>query len=160
MQPTKRAGSRSDVQAEAEKLVLAVLSQSLGVPLVSGKVTTGDSYVEVDGLWLGLDKKRAVLVEVFAHVGAVKAAQRHKVQADVFKLTLAKEVLAEGGFETVEAYCAFVCTQCARSIEGRTWVRDAARRSGIGMLHAEISPDALERLVSAQKKQNLLEPPL
>jgi hypothetical protein len=70
-------------QREAERLMLDLLGTELGVVLDPARVGFPSGVrVEIDGA----DSERTVLVECWAHQGKPKAAQRHKVLADAFKL--------------------------------------------------------------------------
>ena len=153
----KRLGSRSDTQAEVETFVLAQLTSEFNNVIVGGKIITGRSYIQLDGLALDKELGVAVLVEVFGHLGTVKAAQRHKVHADVFKLALARDLLREQGYKDVQAIFAFVCEDCAKALSGRTWAADAAERYGIVTKYIILTDELIARLRSAQVKQNLIE---
>ncbi len=96
------------------------------------------------------------LVEVFAHIGKVKAAQRHKVHADVLKLAVARSVLQEAGATSVRALVAFVCPDCAKSLLGKTWVADSAERFGVDVVTVPISDATRFDILTVQAKQNLL----
>ncbi len=64
--------------------MLDLLGKTLGLELEpAGIRVPSGAHVEVDGA----DSARSVLVECWAHQGSPKAAQRHKVLSDAFKLT-------------------------------------------------------------------------
>jgi len=70
-------------QRRAERIMLDLLSQRLGRSLQPEKIShKSGAMVEVDGT----DADRTILVECWAHQGPPKAAQRHKILADAFKL--------------------------------------------------------------------------
>ena len=153
---TTRHGSRSDVQRSVELEVLEALSKQFGCHFSGGRVNTGRSYVEIDGMARDPIDGSYTLVEVFAHVGKVKAAQRHKVHADVLKLALARTVLQEAGASSVRALVAFVCVNCAKSLLGKTWVADSAERFGVDVVIVPISETSHGNLLTVQAKQNLM----
>lgn len=71
-------------QRAAERQMLDALGRDLGgITLEPIRIAVGDVRVEVDGA----DDERTVLVECWAHQGAVKPAQKNKVLADALKLT-------------------------------------------------------------------------
>jgi hypothetical protein len=77
------AGSSGEQRA-AERVMLDLLAARLGLPLDPARLTVASgARVEIDGT----DPGRTVLVECWAHQGAPKAAQRHKVLSDALKLT-------------------------------------------------------------------------
>lgn len=64
--------------------MLDLLGDRLGLRLDPARITVpSGARVEIDGA----DGIRTVLVECWAHQGAAKPAQRHKVLSDAFKLT-------------------------------------------------------------------------
>jgi hypothetical protein len=152
----KRVSSRSTAQQEIEAVILSRLSLVVEMPLQGAKLKTGRSHIALDGLGSEQHEKSFVIVEIFAHVGRVKAAQRHKVQADLFKLSLAKAILLSQGVTLVRAIFVMVCEDCAKSCFGNTWISDAADAHGIEHLVLNIGPEEREALVSAQAKQNLM----
>ena len=154
---SKRVGSRSEAQAEAESYVLSDLAKQFGMTLRGGRLKTGQSFVQLDGLSIDWERSLAVAVEVFAHIGRVKAAQRHKVHADVFKLALVRSLLLEQGITEVKAVFAFTCLECARSLSGKTWIADAAQRYGVQSINVELPSDLTAKVVAAQARQNLIE---
>jgi hypothetical protein len=73
----------SSEQRAAERLMLDALGRDLGgLKLEPARIVIDAVRVEVDGA----DAGRTVLVECWAHQGAVKAAQRNKVMTDALKL--------------------------------------------------------------------------
>lgn len=81
--PLVPRGSSAEQRA-AERVMLDLLGSELGITLNPARITVpSGERVEVDGA----DPERRVLVECWAHQGAPKAAQRHKVLSDGFKLS-------------------------------------------------------------------------
>ncbi len=77
------AAGDSREQRYAERVMLELLGERYGVVLNPRRIVLEDGIrVEVDGA----DDKLTVLVEAWAHQGPPKAAQKHKVLADVLKL--------------------------------------------------------------------------
>ncbi len=71
-------------QRQAERVMLGLLGQRLGVALSPTRLTVpSGARVEIDGA----DAERSILVECWAHQGPPKPAQRNKVLADALKLT-------------------------------------------------------------------------
>lgn len=80
---TAPPGSSAEQRA-AERVMLDLLSAELGRSLEPARLTVpSGARVEIDGA----DDGRTVLVECWAHQGAPKAAQKHKVLSDALKLT-------------------------------------------------------------------------
>ena len=72
----KRRDSDSGPQRRAEAAALARMARRLHVPSLEPNVTlqAGEGRVVLDGLYVG--PHRVVMVEVNAHVGPLKSAQR------------------------------------------------------------------------------------
>ena len=139
------AGS-SKVQREAESVVLGALATQLGIELRPERlVLPNGSYVEVDGV----SHTPPVLVEVWAHQGAPKVAQRHKVLADGLKLQYASDVLG-GGHRKVLCLCD---PAAAAPFLGRSWYAGALAHSNIEIEVVEISDELRQRIVAAQMRQ-------
>ena len=76
--------SDSRAQRDAELVIIAALSQELGLDLAKASVLTGNGgRVEIDGATADLK----VLVEVYARQGALSGAQPKKLATDALKLT-------------------------------------------------------------------------
>jgi len=70
-------------QRGAERVMLDLLGSQLGLELNPDTITVpSGERVQVDGA----DASRTVLAECWAHQGAPKSVQKHKVLADAFKL--------------------------------------------------------------------------
>ena len=84
-QPTvhERPPGSSTEQRKAERVMLDLVGEELGLKLEPTRIAlVSGERVEVDGS----DADRTVLVECWAHQGAPKVAQKHKVLTDAFKL--------------------------------------------------------------------------
>jgi hypothetical protein len=79
--------SDSAAQRRAERLILDEVERTVGRSLSPTRLTlAGGASVDV------VAEDESVLVEVFAHHGALKGGQRHKIATDVLKLiTIARE---------------------------------------------------------------------
>lgn len=76
--------SDSHAQRDAEVVIVAALSVKLGISLRKTSIPTSNSgRVEIDGATEDL----SVLVEVYAHQGAVRGGQTKKLATDALKLT-------------------------------------------------------------------------
>lgn len=92
--PTDEAHpSDSRAQRDAEVAIIAALSARLGVALAKTSVPTGNGgRVELDGATADL----RILVEAYAHQGALRGGQPKKLATDALKLTwIGRQVKAE-----------------------------------------------------------------
>lgn len=79
--------SHSQAQLDAEPLMIAAVGMTIGVTLSKKRLALGEVFCEVDGV----SEDEGVLVEAFAHQGAMKGGRLKKVSEDSLKLiTLAR----------------------------------------------------------------------
>lgn len=132
----------SAVQREAEKLIREQLGMNLGVLLDTAKRIDG---LRPDGF---CDGPEPICVEIWAHQGCAKSAQKAKVMMDMCKLLLCERLLGRKCRKIVavsdEAACAFL----RNSWEGRF-----AREFGIELHCVEVPPEVRERIQEAQRRQ-------
>ncbi|MFD2466283.1 hypothetical protein [Amycolatopsis silviterrae] len=123
------------------------MSNELGIALRPQPIETSTGVrVEVDGV----DDACTVLVEAWAHQGPPKAAQRHKVLADAFKLSWIASTLPA----RPRLILCFSDEVAAKPFQtGRSWAAAALRDQRIEVLVAEL-PDATRAgIVQAQRRQ-------
>lgn len=76
--------SDSRAQRDAEVAIIAALSAQLGEPLAKTSVATGNGgRIELDGSTADF----SILVEAYAHQGALRGGQSKKLATDALKLT-------------------------------------------------------------------------
>ena len=135
----KRTASCSDAQQLAERLMIAEFSRELGRELAAATIPIGTARVAVDGFHK--DDSRVTLVEVWAHIGNAKAAQRNKVLSDMLKLVLVASVLRRSypGLNA-ESYLVFADVAAANVVTGKGWASLAAREFGVEARVITLSP--------------------
>ncbi|MEU1687923.1 hypothetical protein [Micromonospora sp. NPDC005707] len=144
--PAPAAGD-SAVQRHAEAVMLSLLADRLGVGLSPRRFVLEDgSRVEVDGA----DERLAVLVEVWAHQGPPKSAQKHKVLADAFRLMFVASSLTTPPrlvlcLSDVEAAHHFTTA--------RSWAAAALRAFGVEVELVELPPETRSEIRAAQRRQ-------
>ena len=138
----------STEQREAERVMLDLLAAELGHPLDPATLTVpSGARVEVDGA----DAERRVLVECWAHQGAPKAAQKHKVLTDAFKLAwIAKTVYPRPRLilclSDPEAAAPFLPTSRSRAAQ-------ALRDFRIEVTVVDLPADVRQRIQDARRRQ-------
>ena len=150
----KRTASCSDVQQLAERLMVSEFSRQLGRELGTAIIPIGSAKIAVDGFHK--DNNVVTLVEVWAHVGRAKAAQRNKVLGDMLKLALVASVLRKSHPTLkVECYLAFADSTAANVVIGRGWASLAAKEFGISARVIALSNDVINAIKEAQRKQDI-----
>lgn len=142
----ERSGD-SRVQRDAEHVILAALSRALSVALAPRRVHLPDgAYVDVDGA----SDEPPILVEVWAHQGALKVAQKHKVLTDAFKLLYAAEQLGQGHRRILR-----LCDPLAAApfTNARTWYAAALRVHRIEVIVVDLPAPWPDLIRHAQTRQ-------
>jgi len=129
-------------------------SRQLGRELGKATIPIGSARVAVDGFHKGEDG--VTLVEVWAHVGKAKTAQRDKVLGDMLKLALVTSVLRKSypGL-TVESYLLFADSAAANVVNGKGWASLAAKEFGITAKVITLSTEVIDTIKEAQRKQDI-----
>lgn len=137
----------SQVQREAESVLLSALSASISVPLAPARLHLPDgTYVDCDGV----SKDPSVLAEVWAHIGPPKSAQRNKVLADALKLAHVSSVL---GGQHRKILC-FSDDEAAKPFQSRrSWYAGALRTLDIQVHVVDLPNEWRQRVVAAQARQ-------
>jgi hypothetical protein len=140
------AAGDSSEQREAEKVAIRILGEQLGVQLAPRRLPLpGGGRIELDGV----SDLPPTLVEVWAHQGPPKAAQKAKVMTDAMRLLLAARVL----MNDPRLVLALTDHAAAAHFTGRSWMAQALRELGIEVLVVEL-PDAVRQAVlRAQARQ-------
>jgi hypothetical protein len=111
----------------------------------------GGARVDIDGV----ADAPLTFVEVFAHQGALRGGQHHKVSTDALKLiTLGR------AFPVARLVLAFADAAACRSLLGRSWRAEALKTWGVEVFIAEIDAQTRAGLLSAQKRQKMVNPPV
>lgn len=143
--------SSSHEQQAAESVILAALAVELGCAVAPRSMQLpGGARVDVDGV----ADSPLTFVEVFAHQGALRGGQHHKVSTDALKLiTLAH------AFPEARLILAFGDEAACRSLLGRSWKAEALKTWGVEVFVAAIDEETRAGLVSAQLRQKMVNPP-
>lgn len=138
------AGDSAEQRA-AERVLLALLSEKLGVVLAPLKLTPPD------GLWaLELDGAcDTVLCEIYAHIGKLKPAQEHKVLHDAAKLRYAERLLGSPRRKLL----LFADRLAAAPFLDKRWKAQALAADGIEIVVVELPQDLREQVRLAQTRQ-------
>ena len=142
--------SSSAVQVKAEGKIIAEISASRGITLISkpDKITlTGGVHIEVDAA----TADGSVVVEAYARQGMLKGAQPKKIAQDILKLALLKR---EPGRENTLAIVAFASQQAYDSVSG--WLRRAADAFDIQLEVVDIPQVLRDQILEAQSRQVMI----
>lgn len=141
------AGSSRE-QRDAERVMLDLLGQQLGRKLNPATLTVpSGERVEVDGA----DANLSILAECWAHQGPPKAAQRHKVLADAFKLTWISTTM----YPRPRLILCLSDPLAARPFlpAARSWAARAFQDSGVTISVVDLPAELRQSLLQAQRRQ-------
>ena len=139
----------SSVQRSAETVILRVLSANLGVALESRRLAVADGVrVDVDGVCES--SVPPVLVEVWAHQGRPRPAQKAKVMTDALKLVWIERCLFPAGARKI---LALADKDAADYFLRRTWMSSALRDLGIEVIVVPLPSDLRSQITAAQTRQ-------
>ena len=138
--------SDSSEQRSAETIILRALGARIGASLKDAEVLSIGTCPD------GIDYDRKVIVEVFARLGPLKAAQRHKLRADVLKLAYFDKELGSGWRKII----CVVGQEAAAFLTGQSWTASAARSFEIEVI-LEPLPEDHEALVRAAQARQRME---
>lgn len=145
-EPLALPPGHSTEQREAEAEILDLLGRRLGAALTPRRIVLANgSHVEIDGA----SEAPPLLCEAWAHQGRPKAAQRHKVLADAFKL----EFLGQLQSPRPRLILCFADPEAAQPFQGRTWPAQALRELKIDIEVVDIPSELREGICHAQQRQ-------
>ena len=131
--------------------MLAALSAKLGVKLTPRTLTLpGGAHCDVDGV----SDSETVLVELFAHQGALKGGQRGKIARDALKLiTLGRQ------HPKARLIIALADEAAAKPLNATSWLAEALRTFDVEVMLVDLDTDARDKIAAAQVRQVMVIPP-
>ncbi|MBT9143933.1 MAG: hypothetical protein DDT29_02347 [Dehalococcoidia bacterium] len=139
--------SASPEQQTAEAYMLKSLEKNLGICFNREAKLSG---VHPDAI----DPINKVVVEAYAHIGAVKGGQFHKIQGDILKLALIEKKWGKGWRKIL----CFASDDAAKYVQGKSWVAEAARAFGVEIQVVHLPLEQRNNVVAAQKRQRMVNP--
>lgn len=146
----KRIDSRSDIQGDAEGVILKKTSEVLGIDIAPRAIKINSATVNVDGY--GEENGKVIIAEVYAHQGSLKSAQRNKVYADMLKLIFIKQFLKK---DSIDAYIIFGDEEASNVFKGISWGSEVAKAYGIKSLTVSLDSNLRAAIKTAQLKQDI-----
>jgi hypothetical protein len=144
----QRLAGDSAEQRTAERTMLELLGQELGVSLAKDRlVSANGAWTEVDGI----SKTPPILVEAWAHQGPPKAAQKMKVLNDALKLVWVSSSLLPGARKIL----LFSDDVAAKHflLSGTSWAGAALDHFGIEIRVVALPEEVRAEVRRAQERQ-------
>lgn len=144
--------SDSTEQRGAEASIIAAASRYVGIALSPASLRLpGGARIDVDGA----SADGSVVVEAYAHQGALRGAQFHKVARDMLKLI----TLARARPET-RLVLAFADAEAARCVTNASWLAEAASLWSVEVFVADVPDDVRAAVSAAQIRQVMVNKPV
>lgn len=142
--------SSSIEQQNAEVFIADVVERWLGCSLQRGaKVFLGDGvHIEPD---LYSEGER-VICKIFAHIGALKVGQQHKISQDILKMLLLEKTT---GF----AYRKIIVVaddKVEKYLHGKSFIAESIRQFGIEVKKINLSDEVRMSVTNAQARQIMI----
>ncbi|MHB9130401.1 MAG: hypothetical protein ACYDBB_04825 [Armatimonadota bacterium] len=150
-----RLESDSQVQRDAESEILTMVPMVIGIPSVeqSHPFYFIDCRMEVDGYFEY--NHHYTLIEVWAHVGKAKPAQRHKVMADLLKLVFLRDyLLHEKQAALVDLYYIFA-DEAASRVLSVGWLAKVAKHYSVKPIVLDLGDIWKDKIPAAQTVQDI-----
>lgn len=143
--------SDSSEQSKAERELLRQLAADLGVSLQPMTIELKEGVrVNIDGV----NQEHRILCEVYAHIGHTRGGQPHKIAKDILKL-IAVEKRHPGRWRKILCFADRAAAQC---VSGSSWLAAVCSDFGVAVRVFSLPPDLHEAVVSAQRRQVMVNP--
>ena len=150
----KRTASNAFVQVAAQGAMLQKFGEAIGKKLATTQVLLDGILVQIDGYCE--TSEEIVLAECWAHIGKAKVAQKHKIAADVLKLSIASFAIRKQHPEkAVSCYLVFADEDAADVVRSSSWISAAAQHYGVSPHVVQLDQATIQAIREAQKGQDL-----
>lgn len=144
--------SDSRVQREIENVLFDKIRSELNLNLEQNPIIalTEDPDIKIQPDFYSSEAK--VIGEIHSHLGRLKPAQRHKVEADILKMLLLEKVSGE----KFKKYIVVCSDEEEKQLQGSSFLAEAIRQFEIKVQFFELSKDYKIKLEDAMKKEDLI----
>lgn len=146
---TNSQNSNSTEQQMAERILFEKVRQWLNQDIKANeKIPIGATFMQPDFY----SRENAIIGEIFSHIGKPKKAQDNKIANDILKMLLL-EKLEHKTYRKIIV----VCDEEERMhLEGSSVLSECIHQFGIEIKLIEIDDDLRNILISAQKRQRMV----
>jgi hypothetical protein len=149
-----RIKSNAVVQVQAQVVMLAEFSVFIGKTLGLHQIVLENAIFQLDGYSETEDE--IIVAECWAHIGKAKVAQKHKIAADVLKLSLISDQLRKlHPSKTIKCFLIFADEEAANVIRSASWLSAAARHYRVVPHVVRLEEALLIKIREAQRQQDL-----
>lgn len=133
----------SSIQRRAEPVIRESLEKQLDIKLVESPAVLGSLKLD------GYCAEPPTCVEIWAHQGSAKSAQKAKVMTDMCKLLLAEKNLGK----PCRKIFVVADKDAVSHLMNSSWQREFAKEFGIEILVVDIDDTTRQQICQAQKAQ-------
>ncbi len=142
--------SSSVEQQEAEVFIADIVERWLGFRLERGaKVALGEG-VHIEPNLYSEDKR--IICEIFAHIGALKVGQKHKISQDILKMLLLEK---STGFQ-YRKIVVVADDKVEKYLQGKSFIAESIRQFGIEVKKINLSDEVRMSISNAQARQIMI----
>lgn len=142
--------SSSVEQQEAEIFIAEIVKKWLGCSLQQKvKVFLGDG-VHIEPDLYSEDEK--IICEIFAHVGALKDGQKHKISQDILKMLLLEKTTGV----QYKKIIVVADDKVAKYLHGKSFIAESIRQFGIEVKIINLSDEVRISVTNAQIRQIMI----
>lgn len=141
---TEQQEAEKYLSLELEKWIGCTLEKNARVYLANGVHIEPDLYSE----------KEKTVCEIYAHIGKLKVGQQHKISQDILKMIL----LEKSRGVTYRKIIITLDDEVEKFLKGKSFIAESIRQFGIEIKRVEISKEMKEQIVTAQKRQVMINP--
>lgn len=141
--------SNSIEQQNAENYMASVIEEYLGCAIErNAKVNLSDGiHIEPD-LY---SEKNKIICEIYAHIGALKVGQQHKISQDILKMLLLEK---NRGIQ-FRKIIAIADAKVESYLNGKSFIAESIRQFGIEIKRIDLPKKIYDNISMAQARQRM-----
>lgn len=142
--------SSSVEQQEAEVFIADVAEKWLDCKLERGAKVVLDEGVHIEPDLYSEDER--IICEIFAHIGALKVGQKHKISQDILKMLLLEK---STGFQ-YRKIIVVADDNVEKYLHGKSFIAESIRQFGIEVKKINLSDEVRTSVSNAQARQIMI----
>lgn len=142
--------SSSVEQQSAEVYMASIIEGWLGCPMERNAKVVLSAGVHIEPNLYSEDER--IICEIFAHIGALKVGQQHKVSQDILKMLLLEK---STGFQ-YRKIIVVADDKVEQFLHGKSYIAESIRQFGIEVKKVNLSDEVRTSVSNAQARQTMI----
>ena len=142
--------SSSLEQQNAEVFIANIIEEYFGCPVERNPYIIISEGVHIEPDLYSEDNR--IICEIFAHIGALKVGQQHKISQDILKMLLLEK---SKGVE-YRKVIVIVDDKVEKYLNGKSFIAESIRQFGVEIKRIHLSDEMYEMVLNAQKRQVMI----